>query len=625
MANLIDQTLKQRYQVIESLGRGGMAEVYKVWDSQRGVHLAMKVLREDLAEDRVFLRRFQREAENLAKLQHPNIVRFYGLEQKAQLAFILMEFIEGTTLRRQIFDAGGPMPLDRVLDIMQPVCSALQYAHQMGLLHCDLKSGNIMLDKHGKVYITDFGIARMSDAATATLVGAGTPAYMAPELVRGEDPTPQTDIYALGVVLYEMLTGGERPFIGELATITGTTAEKVRWEQVNLPPTPLTKHNPRISAELEKIVLHALDKETSMRFHSCLELHQTLGKYLGEPNYQYEINYLSREQEAQQKSTYPLDRVERDIVEFGHANSSKQERKFPLGWILAILYAIGLIMFALAHQEPQTSQNLFEKFSPPQTTIPNINELSNEELITRFSRISNMDGMIQILIPAGEFLRGSLEDDIEAWIDEKPQIEIFLDIFWIDQTEVSTAQFRKCLDAGGCSLPKNINDWGLSKYYYDQSYEDYPTRYVSWQQANEYCQWVGRRLPTEAEWEKAARGTDGRIYPWGNEDPNPILVNFNKNTGGPMPVGHYPQGVSPYGALDMAGNVWEWVMDWYDKNYYEQSKTDNPQGPLSGYYRVLRGGFWGGNAMNVRTTHRSWAIPENVSSDIGFRCAQSAD
>ena len=309
MANLVGQTLKNRYQVIESLGRGGMAEVYKVWDSQRGVHLAMKVLREDLAEDRVFLRRFQREAENLARLQHPNIVRFYGLEQEAHLAFILMEYIEGATLRRQIFDAGGPLPLDRVLQIMKPVCSALQYAHQMGMLHCDLKSGNIMLDGSGKVYLTDFGIARMSDAATATLVGAGTPAYMAPELVRGEEPTPQTDIYALGVVLYEMLTGGERPFTGERATITGTTAEKVRWEQVNLEAPPLTVYNPRVSPELDQIIATCLAKDSKGRFQDVSSFTKALAKLKEEAQPQKEALERQEKIESGQEKA-PIDDVQ---------------------------------------------------------------------------------------------------------------------------------------------------------------------------------------------------------------------------------------------------------------------------------------------------------------------------
>ncbi|MGV8025602.1 MAG: protein kinase [Anaerolineaceae bacterium] len=271
MTNLVGKKLKNRYRIEEFLGRGGMAEVYKVWDTQRGVALAMKVLREDLAEDIVFMRRFEREAHNLTKLQHPNIVRCYGLEQEGRTAFMLMDYIEGGTLRSEIFDAHGPLALQRILEIMQPVCSALSYAHQMGMVHCDVKSANIMIHKNGTVYLTDFGIARGMDAATSTMVGVGTPAYMAPELIKGDDPTPQTDIYALGIVLYEMLTGGERPFTGERATITGTTAEKVRWEHIKLDPIPISHFNPNISIQLEEIFQKAIQKEPGYRYSSVMD------------------------------------------------------------------------------------------------------------------------------------------------------------------------------------------------------------------------------------------------------------------------------------------------------------------------------------------------------------------
>ena len=272
MPNLIGEIILNRYRVDDLIGRGGMAEVYKVWDQQRAAHLAMKLLREDMAEDKVFLRRFRREAQTLAKLQHPHIVTFYGLEQEGALAFMLLDYVEGISLRREIFDAPGPLPDSRIRKIMQPICSALHYAHNMGMVHCDLKPGNIMVHKNGTVLVTDFGIARMTDAATATMVGAGTPAYMAPEQARGFDPTPQTDIYALGVVLFEMLTGGERPFVGEQATVTGSTSEKVRWDQINLNPPSPRRWNSEISDELETVVLQCLAKDPAERYTSPLDL-----------------------------------------------------------------------------------------------------------------------------------------------------------------------------------------------------------------------------------------------------------------------------------------------------------------------------------------------------------------
>lgn len=273
MSELIGRVLRERYRVETSLGRGGMAEVFKVWDNERATYLALKLLREDLAQDRIFLRRFQREAQTLAKLQHPNIVRSYGLEREGLFAFMLMDYVEGTSLRTEIFELDGhPMPAQRIREIMHPVCSALHYAHRSGMVHCDLKPGNVMVHENGTVLVADFGIARMTDAATATMVGMGTPAYMAPELARGLDPIPQTDIYALGVVLFEMLTGGERPFTGEQTTVTGSTSEKVRWEQMNLNPPSLRRWNADISSELEEIVATCLNKEQENRYDSTLDL-----------------------------------------------------------------------------------------------------------------------------------------------------------------------------------------------------------------------------------------------------------------------------------------------------------------------------------------------------------------
>jgi len=272
MSDLTGQILANRYRVDTFIGRGGMAEVYKVWDSNRMTFLAMKLLHEDLAIDRIFMRRFQREAQTLAKLQHPNIVRFYGLEQDGPYAFMLLDFIEGRSLKRAIFDAGGPMPTNQIRKVMRSVCSALQFAHREGLTHCDIKPGNIMIDHRGDVLLSDFGIARMTDAATATMVGMGTPAYMAPEQILGQDPTPQTDIYALGIVLFEVLTGGERPFTGEHANVTGTSSEKVRWEQMNLEAPSPRKWNPEIPPDVEAVIRKCLEKKPEMRFFSALDI-----------------------------------------------------------------------------------------------------------------------------------------------------------------------------------------------------------------------------------------------------------------------------------------------------------------------------------------------------------------
>jgi serine/threonine-protein kinase len=227
------------------------------------------------------------------------------------------------------------------------------------------------------------------------------------------------------------------------------------------------------------------------------------------------------------------------------------------------------------------------------------------------SLVSVKDGMTMVSVPAGEFLMGSADSDSEADSDEKPQHKVYLDAFWIDQTEVTKDQYQKCVDAGKCAAP-GCSGTGKG---------DHPVVCVSWQDATNYCGWAGRRLPTEAEWEKAARGTDGRKYPWGNEAPNDKLLNYNRSVGNTSAVGSYPSGASPYGALDMAGNVWEWTADWYNETYYQSGSTQNPQGPASGSSRVLRSGSWLTTQWGVRAAARNKNDPGLRVDLVGFRCA----
>ena len=224
------------------------------------------------------------------------------------------------------------------------------------------------------------------------------------------------------------------------------------------------------------------------------------------------------------------------------------------------------------------------------------------------------DGAVMVYLPAGEFLMGSAEDDPTADDDEKPQHTLYLDAFWIDKTEVTNAQYRQCVEAGACEEP---GCW----YIEEASAPDQPVVCVDWYDAQVYAEWVGGRLPTEAEWEKAARGTDGRLWPWGNEPPDKDLCNFlGDNVGQATPVGQYsPRGDSPYGCADMAGNVWEWLADWYGVDYYTSSPSRNPQGPESGDERVLRGGSFSDSQSSIRCAHRFRIDPDYWGRDQGFR------
>jgi formylglycine-generating enzyme required for sulfatase activity len=229
--------------------------------------------------------------------------------------------------------------------------------------------------------------------------------------------------------------------------------------------------------------------------------------------------------------------------------------------------------------------------------------------------------MTLVCVTAGEFLMGSDNSDALAVDNEKPQHRVYLDAFWIDRTEVTNGMYKRCVSDRKCSAPPS-SVYGLRGAYYGNSiYENYPVVNVSWNDANAYCGWAGRKLPSEAQWEKAARGPDGRLYPWGNTFPTGSLLNYNFNEGFLMPVGSYLGGESPYGALDMAGNVFEWVGDYYSSGTYSSSPASNPTGPTSGTNRVLRGGSWNFNSKYVRAAFRHWYNPLSAGYDVGFRCA----
>jgi formylglycine-generating enzyme required for sulfatase activity/tetratricopeptide (TPR) repeat protein len=234
------------------------------------------------------------------------------------------------------------------------------------------------------------------------------------------------------------------------------------------------------------------------------------------------------------------------------------------------------------------------------------------------------DNAWMVYVPNGEFPMGASSSDSQASDNEKPQHTVYLDSFWIDKYEVINALYKRCVDAGKCSAPSDRSSYTRSSYYGNSWFDNYPVIYVSWNDASTYCAWAGKRLPTEAEWEKAARGTDGRVYPWGNtfEGAKVNSSDSNPRPGDTIEVGKYPNGASPYGALDMAGNVWEWVADWYGDNYYSISPRNNPKGPSSGPSRVLRGGSGYVNQSYVRASFRGINTPDYRYYSTGFRCAQ---
>jgi len=258
---------------------------------------------------------------------------------------------------------------------------------------------------------------------------------------------------------------------------------------------------------------------------------------------------------------------------------------------------------------------------PPTSTLTPTNTPYPSELVDE-------KGVYMRLVPAGEFTMGSdhgKEDEIPAHL-------VYLDDFYMDKYEVTNALYKACVEASGCTpLQQAISN----------TYDNYLVIKVDWKQAQDYCEWRGGSLPTEAQWEKAARGTDGRDYPWGNQFVDGSRVNFcDKNCSAvwtdprsddgyasTAPVGSYESGKSPYGIYDLAGNVWEWVADWYSDTYYQNSPASNPLGPDSGQYRVLRGASWVNvnYAGNIRSANRGRLTPDSIDSTVGFHCAKDAN
>ena len=272
MERLDGVTLSGQYFLRDLIDRGGMADVYLAWDKMRSVKMAIKVLRQDPETSNQFFQMFTKEAEILRKLEHPNIVRLYEFKQDGDYVYFVLDWIEGTNLRKMILDHNGPLRADQVVTIINPVCGALDYAHKNDVFHCDVKPANILMHIDGRIFLSDFGVARRVGGT-----GFGTPPYMAPEQFSGGRIDSRTDVYALGVTLYEMLSGGKVPFKGESPSSQGTTLwDRVEWEINNLQVPNLRQYNPGISDSLEKVVYKTISKEPDMRFFSMMELRDAI-------------------------------------------------------------------------------------------------------------------------------------------------------------------------------------------------------------------------------------------------------------------------------------------------------------------------------------------------------------
>ena len=244
--------------------------------------------------------------------------------------------------------------------------------------------------------------------------------------------------------------------------------------------------------------------------------------------------------------------------------------------------------------------------------------------------VTGKDGAPMSLIPFGEFLMGTSLSNRDGGRDEYPERRISLDAFYMDIYEVTNGRYLEFVKATGHRIPEHPRDKTLTLWQGNSVadiFKDHPVINVDWFDADAYCTWAGKRLPTEAEWERAARGTTGRRFPWGNAEPTRKLANYLnqwRHGAGLEPVGGHPQGASPEGVQDLEGNVWEWVADWYDARYYETGPSQNPKGPPAGTRKVIRGSGWESEAPLLRSAHRLNSDPYNRNHSLGFRCAMDA-
>ena len=237
-------------------------------------------------------------------------------------------------------------------------------------------------------------------------------------------------------------------------------------------------------------------------------------------------------------------------------------------------------------------------------------------------------------IAGGTFLMGCAPDNNAGSIcpgPETPAHEVTLPSYFIDRYEVTNGQYKQCVDAGACRAPLTKASRTRTDYYGNPDFDAYPVVNVSFADAKTYCEWADLRLPTEAEWEFAARSSEANLYPWGSHEPDCTLANSVNNlnampcVGDTTMVGSYPEGASAFGVMDMAGNVWEWVADYYSPEYYSVSPTEAPFGPVSGSERVVRGGGWSNNWVFLRSSARAYDLPFFSGFDLGFRCAADMD
>ncbi|MGC1379328.1 MAG: SUMF1/EgtB/PvdO family nonheme iron enzyme [Anaerolineales bacterium] len=591
-----------RYQIESHLGSGAFADAYKASDPMLKRTVALKVLKPALVADSEAFGRFVQEAQVAANLFHPNIATVLDMGEADGRYFIAMRFVDGPSLDK-LLAANGPLPWAQALEITAQIGAALDFAHQKGLVHRDVKPQNIIISATEGAVLTDFGLVRAIASSSLTTTGSflGTPHYMAPEIWEGEDAVPATDQYALACVLVEMLTGR--------VLFDGKT-----------PPAVMTKHfkplmlpaawPQDVPAGIDTALGRALAKTPEERFENNNAFLAALRHSSeSERKAQAEAAEKARLLEEQRKKAEEQARQEAEHK--AQAEATEKAR--------------------LLEEQRQQVEEQARKDAERKTQAEAAEKarlLEHRELILDLGDGVKMEF---VRVPAGEFWMGSDKSiDKQANDDEMPRHKVYLDEYLMGKTPVTNRQYQVFVQKARHRAPSH---WKSGKI--PAGLENHPVVQVSWEDAATFCKWVSGavgqsvRLPSEAEWEKAARWKwqgegEALLYPWGNQKPTENLCNYGNNAGKTTPVGKYsPHGDSPYGCVDMAGNVWEWCADWYSADYYKNAPAKNPPGPPSWHYRVLRGGSWGLSDDNVRSANRGRNSPTDTFNIYGFRCARS--
>jgi len=580
MSRSLPFVLKDKYECQKDLG-GNMADVYLAVDRKADRPVVVKLLRAGDAKNTEIRKRFIQEAQLACRCSHPNIITTYETDEEDGLPYIAMEYLQGESLKEMIERGGLETQVDALWIALQ-AGRALNYLHRLGIVHRDIKPANLHVDASKVAKLIDFGIARLKESnLTQTGQTIGTPRYMAPEQVMGKGVTSASDIYAFGVMLYEMLT---------LRMPYNVETQQELWAAIihgtpNLEPLQEVQA-PQVVIDL---VMKCLAKEPGDRYPSFAPICETLQTLLAPSLPAWAMDARTVSHQSLQKP---------------HEKQAVTPKTLRMG-VIAGAVAVGVLL----------AIRLFGPGGKPTPEPPKENGGAPVMVLEKTLPLPSGDMM---LVDGGPALLGS--DSNRQTINLPP--------FYIDRTEVSNRAYGLFCDQTGRAKPPG----------FERADPDLPVVNVTYDDAVAFARWANKRLPTAAEWEKSARGSDGRAFPWGSEI-DYSRVNLMKSANDTAhnklaPVDSYRDGASPYGVLNMMGNALEWVdtSEIPSEQFFKENKQllGNVQPPLSqseSFYQVRGGAFdWVMAAKDLPALlwDRGLLVSRLKLPDLGFRCARDA-